>query len=454
MKNILLPAVAIIFMSTNFLMAQGPPVKVVDTDSLALQVEKNRKGISLLTRFKVSGYIQPQYQIADSMGQPSFAGGNFAAGVDNRFMIRRGRIKFQYTAPENKKGIATSQYVLQFDVTERGMTIKDAYAKLTDPLIGWFSLTAGQFNNPFGYEITYSSSRRESPERGRMSQTLFPNEREVGASLTVQGPKNSRWHGLMLNAGFFNGNSAPGYGVDVSDFDKKKDFSGRLGWESKLKDGKITYGVGASLYRGGFRIDSVTVYKPGTDDNGVNGFVVDTRAIDNGPVLIANRKFTARNYLGADAQFAIKWAGGKTTLRGEFISGEQPGSSSSTKSPNSKNPITKDIYVREFNGAYFYFVQDILKSPLQLVVKYDWYDPNTAVKGDEVGESVAGANRSTGETDVRFDTWGFGLNYQFDAHIRVMAYYDVVKNETTKNLVNYTSDRPDNIFTLRMQVKF
>jgi phosphate-selective porin len=315
------------------------------------------------------------------------------------------------------------------------------------------SLTAGMFNNPFGYEVTFSSSVRESPERGRMSQTLFPNEREVGAMITLQGPSKSKWNWITLNAGFFNGNSAPGFGVDVSDFDSKKDFSGRLGIERKCMNDKITYGAGVSYYQGGFRIDSVTVYKKGSDENGVNGFVIDSRAIENGLIPIKDRKFTNRIYMGADARISLYWKGGTTTLRGEFITGDQPGSSISTRSPNDRNPISRDVYQRNFNGAYFYFVQDILKTPLQVVVKYDWYDPNTSVEGDEVGKAVSSAARATNETDLRYDTYGFGLNYHFDKHVRISAYYDVVKNETTTNLVNFTKDRPDNVFTLRLQVK-
>src|SRR5688572_16790038 len=158
--------------------AQEKPA--ITTDSLAVQVNSLKKDLGILKRFKISGYLQPQFQVADSAGQPSFAGGNFAAGVDKRFMIRRGRFKVQYTSPINAKGISTSQYVFQIDATEKGIAVKDIYAKLSEPWLGVFAVTMGMFNNPFGFEIAYSSSLRESPERGRMSQLHCPNEREVG----------------------------------------------------------------------------------------------------------------------------------------------------------------------------------------------------------------------------------------------------------------------------------
>src|SRR5688572_3496344 len=94
-------------------LAQEP----ANPDSLKKDIDQVKKDLSILKRIKISGYVQPQFQMADSAGQPSFAGGNFAPGVDYRFMIRRGRVKFQYTSPANEKGISTSTFVLQLDAT-------------------------------------------------------------------------------------------------------------------------------------------------------------------------------------------------------------------------------------------------------------------------------------------------------------------------------------------------
>ena len=453
-------------------------------DTLTPAVARNSFDLEALKRIKVSGYIQSQYQVADSAGQASFAGGNFNPGVDKRLMVRRGRIKFQYDAVPNEKGISTSQYVLQFDVTEKGVAIKDAYGKLTDKWIGWVSLTAGMQNRPFGYEISYSSSQRESPERGRMSQIIFPGERDLGAMITLQGPKTSSWNWLKLDAGFFNGTGARGPSLDASDWDKKKDFIGRLGISKSTPSEKIKYGVGVSYYAGGVRQDKAISYKYGTDSLGTKGFIID---VDSSKVAtqISARKSLDRTAIGFDAQFSIDWLPGITTLRAEYIQGLQPATSGSTASlvaapsPSTKPktvivldtlgnpyPITigttiidaGSIYSRNFNGAYFYFLQNIMQTPLQLIVKYDWYDPNTDVKGDEIGKAVKSTKSipaiATGVADIRYDTWGFGLAYRFDANIKITAYYDMVKNETSQNLPGYTKDLKDNVFTLRLQAKF
>ncbi|HEX5002913.1 MAG TPA: porin [Bacteroidia bacterium] len=449
-KTLTLTAIALMFLFN----AKAQESEENPLDTLARSVAAMRDELNVKNRLKISGYIQPQFQMADSAGQASFNGGNFPKGVDNRFMVRRGRVKFQYTSAPGEKGWATSMYVLQFDVTEKGLAIKDAYVKITDPWIGWFNLTAGVSDRPFGFEVGYSSSMRESPERGRMSQLLFPGEREVGAKLTIQGPKSSNWNWLALDAGFFNGNGIGGAGIDVSDWDNTKDFIGHLYATKTNESQTVKYSGGISYYNGGFRIDSVNVYKMGADGSGVGGFIIDTKAEDNGAVALDSRTHSKRVYYGIDGQVSFDWHAGMTTLRGEFITGEQPGSAVTFKSPNNNSPFNVDIYSRKFNGAYFYFIQNIMSSPWQFVAKYDWFDPNTDVKGDEIGKAVDANTKQTNSVDIKYNTIGLGLVYRWDANVKITAYYDMVKNETSNNLSGYTADIPDNVFTLRMQVKF
>jgi hypothetical protein len=47
-----------------------------------------------------------------------------------------------------------------------------------------------------------------------------------------------------------------------------------------------------------------------------------------------------------------------------------------------------------------------------------------------------------------------GLAYRWDANVKITAYYDMVKNEKSKSLSGFTNDVKDNVFTLRVQVKF
>lgn len=415
-------------------------------DTLTRTVAGIQQSLDVKNRLHISGYIQAQFQVAETMGQASYAGGNFPSLTDKRFAVRRGRIKFQYDAALNEKGISTSQYILQFDVTEKGVNIKDAYVKLTDPYIGWFSLIAGMQNRPFGYEIVYSSSMRESPERGRMSQIVFPNERDLGAMISIQGPKSSNWNWLKVDAGMFNGNGAPDALSQASDFDKKKDFIGHIGINKSTKSEMVKYGLGASYYDGGFRLDNDTVYSMATDPDGSKGFNI-TSSTGN-----KNKFYPKRKYIGCDGQISVDWIAGITTFRAEYIQGDQPDVSGTSKSPSAA--VTSPIMNRKFNGAYLYFLQNIAHTPFQALVKYDWYDPNTDLKGDEVGKTVASGFKSSNSTDVKYSTLGIGLLYRWDANVKITAYYDMVKNETSQNLSGYTKDIMDNVFTLRTQIKF
>lgn len=79
-------------------------------------------------RIKIGGYMQSQFQVAQSKGTKSYNGGDFPATSDNRFMLRRGRIRFEYVHfSDNTK--PSVQFVFQFDGTERGVFIRDFTAE-------------------------------------------------------------------------------------------------------------------------------------------------------------------------------------------------------------------------------------------------------------------------------------------------------------------------------------
>ena len=121
---------------------------------------------------RFTGYIQPQFQVAATKGAKSFEGGDFAARVSNRFLLRRSRIRVDYIhfEKDNKPGV---QFVFQFDANERSFTVRDVWGRIFENKYKLFSFTTGLFARPFGYEVNLSSADRESPERGRMSQILM-----------------------------------------------------------------------------------------------------------------------------------------------------------------------------------------------------------------------------------------------------------------------------------------
>jgi hypothetical protein len=440
-RNFILTLVCFVaFASSSIFQLRAQETQETPLDTLTRSVHKLQDDFAIFKKLKVSGYIQAQFQIADSTGIASYAGGNFAANVDNRFLIRRGRIKFNY---DNR----LTQYVLQFDANQTEIRTKEAYVKFTEPWLEAVSLQMGIFDVPFGNEAPVSSGSLESPERGRMSQIILPNENDIGAMLTFQMPKISRFNFLKFEAGVFNGTAGK-----AVDFDWKKDFITRLSINKASKSEKIKYGFGVSFYDGGVRQANKYVYSKIDSLSGHHyGFVIDSASTNKGQIA-------QRQYMGVDAQVSFDFPFGITTLKAEYIQGVQPGTSSTTSSPSaavadaSTYAHTADTYVRKFNGAYFYFIQNIFQTKHQIVVKYDWYDPNTKVSGDQIGASSSKLSAA----DIKYSTLGLGYNYKFDNNIKISLYYDMVTNETSKNLVSKAlwKDIPDNVFTVRFQYKF
>ena len=395
---------------------------VMDPEEVSLP-EENAKRLSILEndfgkwgKLKISGYIQGQWQLAEEKGIAAFGdGGSFGKEIDNRFMIRRGRIKFTYT-----NGIV--QAVLQPDFTEKGVKVKDAYIAVTAPskVIGGH---LGIFDRPFGYEISYSSSLRESPERSRVYLSLFPDERDLGAMLS------SKLGEFTLNAGFFTGNGV------APETDSYKDFIGRVAWLKQTHSAQ--FGAAFSYYNGRVlnTVDKHSTYVEG------KGF----QTVANE----ANSSSQIRQYFGVAAQYLQEWGAGTTNLRAEFLWGNQPGTAKANNIPSGGIASGSELYLRQFLGGYAILVQDIGRSKHSVVLKYDYYDPNTQISADQIGVLPG-----TGAADVAYSTFGVGYLFRWNSNLRLMAYYDMVDNEHCPNLSGYESRIKQNVLTLRMQVKF
>lgn len=433
----------ILTLTGSRLLAQETSVSSEAADSLNNKIENVKSDLELLKRLKITGYIQAQWQLADTAGSvTAFSGGGFPSASDNRFSIRRGRVKFTY---ENE----LSTFVLQLDGTEKGVSIKDVYVAVKDPWTQFATLTAGAFNRPFGYEIAYSSSSRETPERARIFQTLFPGERDLGAMISLQPKKGTRFEWIKLDAGLFSGN-----GIN-SEFDSKKDFIGHLSFAKANRKETVKFGGGVSYYHGNVFQGTKFIYNPGEVlDVTLAGLVDSTASNKNG--------FAKRQYVGVDAQLSFQSPVGFTSIRAEYITGKQPGGKTSNTSIASGTLPNYDTYIRNVSGGYVYFIQNIGQTKNQLVVKYDWLDPNTKVKGSEiVAKTGAGKNTALSTADIKFTTFGLGWNYRFNTQVKLMAYYEIVKNEKTgltgtglNGTTNTTKDLKDNVFTLRVQYKF
>ncbi len=416
MKRIL--PVFCLILSTSLLFSQEEELTPTEKNSQRIELLENTLG--KLNNLKISGYIQGQWQWTERKGAKALgAGGSFGENVNNRFMVRRGRVKFTYSTKN-------FQAVLQPDITEKGLSLKDAYLGLmtTNKVIGG---QIGVFDRPFGYEISYTSSLRESPERSRLFLSLFPGERDLGAMLMLKGM--GVLADFSLDAGVFTGN---GVGVET---DSRKDFIGRLAWTRKFNSAEI--GAAFSYYNGG-------IMNPDTINYTYNAEGFEVREVKQ-------KSFELRQYFGFSAKYLQLSPIGATNIRGEFIFGSQPGTIKTNAMPGgtSIGAGTDPLYLRNFMGWYIILVQDIGQTKHSVVFKYDYYDPNTKISKHDIGRL-----NKTGSADIAYTTFGVGYLFRLNAAIRLMAYYDFVNNERSDNLSGYENRIKEGVFTARIQVKF
>lgn len=406
--------------------------------------------VDILRKIKFTGYVQAQFRSTDLNGTSApFSGGNFPANTNKQFQIRRGRLKINYD------NILT-QYVLQIDATTAGLSLKDAYVSATEPWLQSFGVQLGLFDRPFGYEISLSSGVRESPERSCLFQTLFPGERDLGAKL-FYAPQIGELSFLRVDAGVFNGT-----GSFASDFDNFKDFIGHIGVQVPFEEANASLDLGVSGYFGKVRNNTKYLWKNGEPTPGIKGFVLDSADANQSAGV-------ARSYLGFDVQFYydLPVLGGMS-LRGELITGKQPGTSDSVRAGSGIMPTGKSltsispsaqalgpVYRRNVLGWYISYIQNI-GDHNQLVVKYDVYDPNSDVTG---GDFVTGTSLSA--ADLKFSTLGLGIVHHWDEYVKFVLYYEIVKNEEVNpamagnsSLAPYLGDVKDNVLTFRTQFRF
>ena len=415
-------------------------------------------------KIKISGYMQAQWENYEDK----------AVFPNNYVSLRRVRIKTTYEAADGVK------FVLQPDFAPGNISLKDAYVTLNEHwlqnenLKGAFSLWAGKFNRP-NYEVEYSSSQREVPERSRVITTLYPGERAIGAKLEINPPKFP----LHIQVALLNGAdgltvkdstgntlyATPAYGSpnENKDYDNFKDIMARATYNIKLGSfGGLD--LGAHCYLGQLKSNTTQTLK--SDYSTVS-------SIKLGDPL-------KRTWYGAEFQFFADILGG-LSIKGEYITGNN--ASVGNIGPSTKHTITPN-FQNKFAGYYGYLIKNIGKK-LQFAFRYDYYDPNTDIKGDQIGvKSYAGGldaagkkinSVKSGKGDIAYTTLTFALQYYFDDNIRITAAYGIVQNEkvgknSTTGVGNLTTayTRPDgstgvddfskvfdqNVFTLRLQAKF
>jgi len=472
-KSILLFAIFML-LAVNSISAQ-------QTDSLSFEQLKQKvenlendakKRQRLTDRITLSGYMQVQFQHGQSEADninfrlnrgnsyennPYYPGTTTYKGRDgfNRFGIRRGRFRLGWDD-------RFARSVIQINATDAGISVIDAYLCLNDV---WFEsqsfVTLGLFDRHFGFENWFSSRNRNSPERARVIQMVLPDVQDIGCMLTLQAKETSPWSILKAELSLISGNGTQ------RPVNSRMDFIGRLSANKKI-DNQVSLSGGTSIYLGGVRSMNREVY---VMEN--NRFVLESNTVEN------IGRTMKRQYFGFDAQFSVTTAFGATQLQGEYIFGQHPGNIERAYSFvfNAGNMPTGPVYMRHISGGYLTLMQDLGKLPFTLIAKYDWYNPNTKVSGNNIGAPGSGTETLIFPSDFylytqRFNgntatqTLGFGAVWNINNVLKMSAYYDIVRNETSRHLADtknaegqiltygYEGIRPANVFTLRLQYRY
>ena len=419
-------------------------------EGLIERLANDEADLSKLTKIKVSGYMQAQYQHFESLNtQPT-----------NYLSLRRARLKFTYQAADGVK------FLLQPDFLPGSVSLREAYVVLNDRWTKSFSLWMGKFNRP-NYEVEYSSGQLENLERSLIIRTLYPGEYALGAKLEYN-PENTPVH---VQLALLNGNDgltiANNTGTNLNsnenkDFDNYKDIMIRATYNLSLGSfGGLDFG--GSGYFGSLKSNALKT---------LSSDYTTIKDINVGDAV-------QRNWLGGEFQLFADVLGGMS-LKGEYIAGKN---ASIGYSPVAASGTTAAIpgvanFQNNFSGYYLYWIKN-LGNKNQFSFRYDYYDPNTDITGKDVTiakytstDATTLKDRVSGKSDLATTTFGFALHHYFDDNIRISLSYDIVNNEkvsaaglltenytkadgtVVKNGLDYSKNVNNNVLTFRIQAKF
>lgn len=319
---------------------------------LGLEVVARQADVKMNGRaenLQIGGLVQIQGESGDR-GDGRFSSSN------SRVFLRRARV--------NISGRFVEEFNFRAEIELSG-SLADASglrAQLTDAYVNWnrfdsANVRVGQFKTPFGYEQLYLDPRLYTIERSLVSDRLTP-----GRQLGVQLGGDWFYERIRYSVGVFNGN---GTNANFNDNDRfltaarvsVVPFSGRL------LENPSRWSVGVNAFRS--RDSSVTV----APELGLRGNVFAGR----------------RRAFGADTQFEL----GRLELWAELLR-ETFEPADSVPSPRLRSG---GVY-----GQVSYFV---IPDKLQLVGRYETFDPDRKDSRTASRSSVFGANYYFKQHDVK-----------------------------------------------------
>jgi len=305
----------------------------------------------------IGGLVQAQADFGDK-GDARFTTGN------DRFLLRRARLNVQ------------GKFLEEFDFKLEGEfagTVAETTgnrAQLTDAFINWnrfdfANVKAGQFKTPFGFEQLYLDPRTFTIERTLVNDRLTAS-RQIG----VQVGGDLRDRKFSYATGLFNGT-----GVNTSANDNDKFFwAGRVStaaWQGALAGHDARWSLGADA------LASI--------DTSLTGQAAEF-GFSTAPTGAKNNTFTGRRKAGGlDTQLHL----GALDLWAEYLRARF-------------KPLNR-IPAASFDSAGWYVQAACFVVPkeMQVVVKYDTFDPNVSRAGYATRTWTLGANWLLKSDDIK-----------------------------------------------------
>ena len=274
----------------------------------------------------------------------------------DRFVLRRARFRLDH-------GWDYAALAIEVDTnTVRGLSVglRRAHALVRYPArsglaIPYVALTAGLQDQPFGYELPLGARKRLFAERSVASTALFPNEADVGASVS------GGFGVLRYSVAILNGQPAEPY--LFSDPNASKDLIARIGVDTKPVDA-LRATAGVSFLRGrGFSAgsDATKGELRWVDDN-QDTRVQDTELRPIGALAAEPSESFDRWAFGFDALLALRTQLGESQLYGELTLAENL-----DRGLFVADPVASSADAREL-GYYVAFTQGI--TPYALVASH------------------------------------------------------------------------------------
>jgi hypothetical protein len=386
------------------------------------------------SEFVLSGFMQAQYEShQDSVDQLRQGG---ALLNQNRFVLRRGRVKLV-------RDWDYAQIIVELDgnsVRGPAMRLQKAEASLIygrskdkdqPPIV---QLTLGQFDLPFGFEMTYVPKVRWFMERTAGSRALWPGEPDMGLRFSG-GLGFARYSVAVTNGEPLDGKS----GFALQDPNANKDVTARLGAEAKASRSVVLAG-GVSFNRG-------KGFSPGTDatkdmlqfrDQNQDGVA---QAIDiNG--LAGRAAERSQNFsrwaVGADAELLIKSALGWSMLYGEVVA-----ASNLDRGLFIADPVLNGgSAIRELS-YYVAFTQEVTQYGV-VGFRFEQYNPNADLLDKRAAKLLPVAQH------VR--TYSPLVGLTLPGRARLVFEWDIIDDLLARDSRGVPTDFKNDQWTLRLQV--